>query len=58
MWLLGEINTLIKGIKPDCALGQNTGVRHPDYDRIDDFFTREAFTSTAIGVHELIVLEH
>jgi hypothetical protein len=49
--LLGEINTLIKGINPDCVLGQNTGVRHPDYDPIDDFFTREAFTAPAISLY-------
>jgi len=49
--LLGEINTLIKGIKSDCVLGQNTGVRHPEYDRIDDFYTREAFTSPAISLY-------
>jgi hypothetical protein len=49
--LLGEINTLIKGINPDCVLGQNTGVRHPDYDPSDDFFTREAFTAPAISLY-------
>jgi len=49
--LLGEINQLIKGIKPDCVLGQNTGVRHPEYDPIDDFYTREAFTAPAISLY-------
>ena len=49
--LLGEINTLVKGIKPDCVLCQNTGSRHPDYDRIDDFYTREAFTAPAISLY-------
>jgi len=49
--LLSEINTLIKGIKPDCVLGQNTGVRHPDYDPIDDFYTREAFTAPSISLY-------
>jgi alpha-L-fucosidase len=49
--LLSEINTLIKQINPDCVIGQNTGVRHPEYDYIDDFFTREAFTAPAISLY-------
>jgi hypothetical protein len=49
--LLGEINTLVKGINPDCVLGQNTGARHPEYDPFDDFYTREAFTSPAISLY-------
>jgi len=49
--LLREINTLVKEINPDCVIGQNTGVRHPDYDPIDDFFTREAFTAPAISLY-------
>jgi alpha-L-fucosidase len=49
--LLSEINALIKRINPDCVLGQNCGVRHPQYDPIDDFFTREAFTAPAISLY-------
>jgi alpha-L-fucosidase len=49
--LLGEINTLIKGIHPDCVLGQNTGRRHSDYDKIDDFFTQERFTAPTISLY-------
>lgn len=49
--LLDEINKLIKGITPDCVLGQNTGVRNPDYDKIDDFFTHEALTAPAISLY-------
>lgn len=49
--LLVEINAMIKGINPDCVLGQNTGVRHPDYDHVDDFFTQERFTAPAISLY-------
>ena len=49
--LLDEINRLVKGINPDCAIGQNTGTRHPEYDRIDDLFTRECFTAPVTSLY-------
>jgi hypothetical protein len=49
--LLAEIRALIHGIQPNCVLGQNTGVRHPEYDPFDDFYTREAFTAPSISLY-------
>jgi alpha-L-fucosidase len=49
--LLDEINKLVKGISPAIVLGQNTGTRHPEYDRIDDFFTRECFTAPVTSLY-------
>lgn len=48
---LKEIKSLVTTIDPACVIGQNTGARHPEYDPIDDFYTREAFTAPAISLY-------